>query len=541
MTSGGFLIAAALIVPLAMLAACVSARWRARMVDLLPAAPLPALLAAVLSGGDASLSLQPALGTAFVVDVPGAMLLGAAALLWIAAGAYATSFMRPDPGRGAFGVWWLLALVGNIGVLMVADLPSFYLFFAVGGLSAYGLIAHDETATSRRAGVIYIGFALLGEALLLMALVLLSTAGHEGTFLVRDAVAGVAQSPSRDIILALVVAGLGLKIALVPLHVWMPIAYTAAPIPAAAVLSGAAVKAGVIGLLRLLPLDAAIPDWGLPLAVLGIVSAFYGVAIGITQTNPKAVLAYSSISQMGLIAVAIGTGLANGDGATASAISFYAAHHVLVKGGLFLAVGIVLATGARPAWTVLVPAAVVALGLAGLPLTGGWLAKIAVKPGLGSGWIGSLAALAAAGSTLLMLHFLQCLSRLPHGARSERVPSGLLLPWLAIALASAAVPWALYPLATHQPYATVLSLDALWDGAWPIMLGVAMAWALRAFRVAIPAVPAGDVVVAYEAAIRTVGRGSTVLSAADRMLRSWPVASAGLLAIAAVLAATLVI
>ena len=82
----------------------------------------------------------------------------------------------------------------------------------------------------------------------------------------------------------------------------MPLAYTAAPIPAAAVLSGAAVKAGVIGLIRFLPFGAALPGWGEALAWAGFVSAFYGVAIGLTQQDPKTVLAYSSISQMGVIA-----------------------------------------------------------------------------------------------------------------------------------------------------------------------------------------------------------------------------------------------
>ena len=78
-------------------------------------------------------------------------------------------------------------------------------------------------------------------------------------------------------------------------------------------LSGAAVKAGVIGLIRFLPFGAPLQGWGEALVVIGFVSAFYGVAIGITQQNPKTVLAYSSISQMGVIAAALGMALAAGD------------------------------------------------------------------------------------------------------------------------------------------------------------------------------------------------------------------------------------
>ena len=159
--------------------------------------------------------------------------------------------------------------------------------------------------------------------------------------------AALPGSPWRDAALALTIAGFGLKIALVPMHGWMPLAYTAAPIPAAAVLSGAAVKAGVIGLIRFLPFEAALPGWGDALVVFGFVSAFYGVAIGITQRNPKAVLAYSSISQMGVIAVVLGMGLSAADKGAALDAAFYAAHHVLVKSALFLAIGVVAATSSR--------------------------------------------------------------------------------------------------------------------------------------------------------------------------------------------------
>ena len=120
--------------------------------------------------------------------------------------------------------------------------------------------------TARRApgapGRVYVSLAVLGEAFLLMGFVLLAAATPGGSLLIRDAVAALPASPWRESTLLLLILGFGLKIGLVPLHVWMPLAYPAAPIPAAAVLSGAAVKAGVIGLIRFLPLDAALPDWG---------------------------------------------------------------------------------------------------------------------------------------------------------------------------------------------------------------------------------------------------------------------------------------
>src|SRR5271169_3636634 len=179
-----------------------------------------------------------------------------------------------------------------------------------------------------------------------MAFVFMAAATPGSSLLIRDAVAALPTSPWLHAALALLILGFGLKIGLAPLHVWMPLAYTAAPIPAAAVLSGAAVKAGVI-FIRFLPFEPARPGWGGALAAAGLFTGFYGVAIGITQSNPKTVLAYSSVSQMGFIATVLGMGQAAGNGGVAMDAAFYAAHHLLVKGALFLAVGVVGLTGSR--------------------------------------------------------------------------------------------------------------------------------------------------------------------------------------------------
>jgi multicomponent Na+:H+ antiporter subunit A len=181
-------------------------------------------------------------------------------------------------------------------------------------------------------------------------------------------------------------------------------------------------------------------------AAAGFFSAFYGVAIGITQSNPKTVLAYSSVSQMGLLAGVIGTGLAVGNTSVATPAIFYAVHHTLVKGGLFLAVGVGALTRARRLWLVMLPAAVIALGLGGLPLTGGALAKLAIKGSLGEGVEGTLATLSSIASTVLMFHFLQRLKSSAPQDPDASAPIGLVLAWLAIAFAAVVLPWALYPL-----------------------------------------------------------------------------------------------
>jgi formate hydrogenlyase subunit 3/multisubunit Na+/H+ antiporter MnhD subunit len=268
-----------------------------------------------------------------------------------------------------------------------------------------------------------------------------------------------------------------------------------------------------------------------------VFGAYYGVVVGLTQSDPKTVLAYSSVSQMGLLVAVLGMGLRAGDGGTAIAVAFAAAWHLLAKGGLFLAVGVSSGAAARRPWPVLVPAAILALGLGGLPFTGGAIAKLAIKAPLGGGIVATLVTLAAAGTTLLMLHVLRCLMS-SAATRPGQAPAGLVLPWLAVAFASIAIPWALYP-AVIGPVSDVLAPAAMWAALWPVLAGTLLAVALRAWGPRLPSVPAGDLVVLGERAASGVAAWSVPLERADGVLRLWPVAGLSLLAVAVALGAAM--
>jgi formate hydrogenlyase subunit 3/multisubunit Na+/H+ antiporter MnhD subunit len=537
MTGAQVLLLAAVALPAAMLLACAAPRLRDGMWRMLWLAPLPGLAAALLARGG-SVSFGPARApSVLALDTPGAILLGSAAVLWIAAGIYAERDLRGGANGGWFVVCWLATLTGCFGAFLVADMPGFYLFLAVVSLGASGLILQGNTPQARRASGMYLAFALFAETAILMGFVLLAAGTPDGSLLMRDAAAALPGSPWRDPALALLIFGLGTKAALVPMHVWMPLAYPNAPIPAASVLSGAVVKVSIVGLIRVLPLDAAMPDWGTAMAAAGALGAYYGVVVGLTQSDPKAVLAYSSVSQMGLLVAVLGMGLRAGDSATALAVALAAAWHLLAKGGLFLAVGASSGTAARRAWPVLLPAAVLALGLGGLPFTGGAIAKLAMKPPPGDGIMATLVMLAAIGTTLLMLHFLRRLAA-SAATRAGQPSAGLILPWLAIAFASIAIPWVLYPTVIG-PVSEVLAPTALWAAAWPIVAGVLLALELRAWGPRLPTVPAGDLVVLGERGASRAATWTVALERADVVLRLWPVAGLSLLAVAVALGAAM--
>ena len=509
----------ALAVPLALLAVSVWTRGSIGVRVFLPFAPLPALIVAMLAP-DAHLTLPRVVWELqFALDGPSAILLGTASLLWATAGWYASDWLRDRPAADGFAAWWLLTLTGSVGVFMAADLISFYLTFAMVSLAAWGLVVHDNTAGARRAGVLYVSLALLGEAFLLMAFVLLASA-TPGSLAIRDVVAALPASPWRDSTLLLLLLGFGLKLGLVPLHVWMPVAHPMAPIPASAVLSGVVVKAGVIGLIRFLPFAVALPDWGGGLAAAGLLTAFYAVVIGITQRSVKAVLAYSTVSQMGVIAAVAGMGLARGVEATPLALAVYAAHHVLVKGALFLSVGVDQTAHRR--WLVLWPALLLTLSLGGAPFTGGSLAKFAIKTPLGDGVAAGLSTLSAAGTTVLMLHFTGRLAR-------SGAAGGSMLAWLTTAIAAVAVPWGVF-LATGGDRGA-LTFAALWAAAWPVVLGAGLAGALRRWGEGVPRCPEGDIAVFGEAAFDLVRPLGGQIERADTGLRAWPVAGVSLLSI----------
>ena len=205
---------------------------------------------------------------------------------------------------------------------------------------------------------------------------------------------------------------------------------------------------------------------------------------------------------------------------------------MLVKGALFLTV-VVAAADFRRGPGKLILAAALALSLAGLPFTGGALAKLALKAQFGYGPAASLASASAAGTALLMLHFLTRLGlEFPGDGRAWQTIGR---HWPAVALVAIFLPWLVYPVVGDVSEA--VTLGKLWDGLWPIIIGGGLAVALQRWGKALPRVPEGDTVVAAEAAFKASFGLSALFESVDARLRQWPIGGLSLLAIALVLAA----
>lgn len=441
-------------------------------IRLAPLTLLPALAAGLLPAGT-TLELDAVLlGMRLGVDATGRVFLLFSATLWLLAMFYAQRWLASDPRRARFFGFLLAAAAGNLGLCVAQDVLSFYWLFALMTFAAWPLVLHRATPAARHAGTVYVVLAVLGEIALLLALLPIVAAGG---MLVADVPAVVAASPWRDALMALLLIGFGAKTGVLGLHVVLPLAYAVTPAPGAAVLASAMIKAGLLGWLRFLPLGHALPDWGALFIALGLAAAFYGIVIGLAQREPKAILAYSSISQMGLITAGVGLGMmAPAAGAAALfAVTLYALHHALAKAALFLGEGLARATRGRARGWVLAGLALPALAIAGAPLTGGALAKHYLK-NLASfaPWpeaLPPLLALASVGTTLLMARLLWRIWHAP-GTVAGPWPAGLLLPWCGTLAAAVAGVW-LLPVERLA----ALAPAALSGAALPLMVGAAIA------------------------------------------------------------------
>lgn len=497
-------------------------------------APLPGLLLAVMATGDpadAYLSLPwLLLGSLWWVDEVRQVFLLTTSLLWLLAGIYARGYLGAKAGtdelqlarlRG-FEYLWLLTLAGNLLLLIAEDIPSFYAGFAMMTFSGYGLVIHFRSPEALRAGRSYLYLAVLGEGFMLAGL--LGTAAQAAEPLMSQI--PLILEPDNTSALPLMIClllGFGVKAGLPLLHVWLPVAHPVAPTPASAVLSGAMIKAGLLGWWLTLPLGSSSwPEVGQVLMLAGLVGALGAAIIGSLQHQAKAVLAYSSISQMGMMTSLVGAGLSDFTlwPLLVPALLLFVAHHGLNKGSLFLAVGI--AEKLKTSWA---PLLWIALLLPPLALVGwlgsGTLTKTLMKSSLYSeGWqqLAFWLTLAALGTSLLMARYLWLLSKMQQKLQEKQSPGLCMLgSWLLLIPLGLLVPWWL-PL--PETGLLVWPDQQGWlDLAWPVLAAFTLAlaaWALTRKSTAWQkyAPPSGDLLVVY----RLVGQG---LLAAFSRLATW--------------------
>jgi len=297
---------------------------------------------------------------------------------------------------------YLLCLCGLMGVTVTGDAFNLFVFLEISSLSSYVLIALGSDRRALTASYQYLVMGTIGATFIVIAVGLLYQA--TGSLNMADIANRLPETgyTNRTVIaaFAFMVIGAGLKIAIFPLHQWLPNAYTYAPNVVSAFLAATATKVSVYILLRFVfsvfgvEFSFETLPTALPFLVLAVLAMFLPSIVACFQKNVKRVLAYSSVAQIGYMI--LGLGFVSVAGLTASILHLF--NHALMKGALFLVLGAVFyrigschidrmaGLAKRMPWTM---AAFVGGGLSliGVPTTAGFVSKwYLILAALEKGW-----------------------------------------------------------------------------------------------------------------------------------------------------------
>ena len=289
------------------------------------------------------------------------------------------------PRPALFHALVLVNLGGLNGFAVAGDLFNLFVFMELLSVSAYALVAAGRAPGSALAALKYLLPGAVSSLLVLFAIGIVFAL--TGSLNMADAGSRLAAADAQTataLALAAFAAGFMVKAALFPLHFWLPDAHSAAPGPVSALLSALVIKVGVIGLLRteLLFGEAAEPALGQVLTVLGAVAIVAGAVAATVQRELKRLLAYSTVSNVGYIA--LGLGLATTPSVAGSLV--HVAYHGVTKAGVFLAAAALVersglhdiddlrGLGHRMPWTATALSAGM-VALAGVPPTAAFVGK----------------------------------------------------------------------------------------------------------------------------------------------------------------------
>jgi multicomponent Na+:H+ antiporter subunit D len=332
------------------------------------------------------LVLLPGLDMIFRVDALALLFLTLSAFLWLLTTIYAISYLGRGPYLSRFFGFFSLCVAATAGIALSGTLITFFIFYELLTLATWPLVVHHGNQASMRAGRLYLAYTLMGSASLLLGMVWLESLAGPIEFTVPGQLDGL-DPRSLQLIFWLLIAGLGVKAALVPLHGWLPAAMIA-PAPVSALLHAVAVvKAGAFGIVRIIydTYGTAFVfelGLGLPLAGLASLTIIYGSIRALQQSDIKRRLAFSTVSQVSYIA--LGASLLGPFAIIGGLV--HLVHQGLMKITLFFCAGALSkqlhihsveqlnGAGQRMPWTMAALTAG-ALGMIGVPPVAGFITK----------------------------------------------------------------------------------------------------------------------------------------------------------------------
>ena len=288
-----------------------------------------------------------------------------------------------------FFTLFLLSFAGLLGITITGDAFNLYVFLEIASLSSYALVALGPDRRALTAAYRYLVLGTIGATFILIGVgILYMMTGTLNMADLANRLVAVNTTRAIHVAFAFIIVGAGLKLALFPLHMWLPNAYTFSPAVVSAFLAATATKVGVYVFIRFVftIFGPAFSFGQMPLGeimlIFGLLAAFVASIIAIFQNNLKRMLAYSSVAQLGYMA--LGIGFASVDGLIGTLVHLF--NHALMKGALFMAlacmfhrlgsvdIGDIRGLGRRMPLT-MAAFVVGGLSLIGLPATVGFISK----------------------------------------------------------------------------------------------------------------------------------------------------------------------
>jgi multicomponent Na+:H+ antiporter subunit D len=383
----------------------------------------------------------PGLDLVLQVDALALLFVSLSAVLWFLTTVYAIGYLKNSPDRNRFFGFFSLCVSSTVGIALAGNLFTFFFFYELLTLTTYPLVVHRGSQAALRAGNTYLAYTLGGGAVLLVGTVwLYSLAGHgdfqQGGSL--DSLGPEARTQLQMIFLCLM-AGLGVKAALIPLHGWLPIAMVA-PAPVSALLHAVAVvKAGAFGIVRVVYEVYGIEFTHslallMPLSIVAAITIVWGSLRALSQDDLKRRLAFSTVSQVSYIV--LGVTLFGPIGTVGGLVHLI--HQGIMKITMFFCAGNYAETlglhkvseldgvGSRMPWNT-AAFTIAALGMIGVPPMAGFISKWYLGLGALSAGMAWALALLALSSLLNAAYFLPILYRAWFKPRmhpfEERIPA----------------------------------------------------------------------------------------------------------------------
>ena len=366
----------------------------------------------------------PPLGGCFEVDMLGVFMVFSISLLGFFVAIYSTTYMKGEKRLTEFYTLLILTMAGMTGVVLAGDMLTLFIFWEIMSITSYVLVSFFKGNWGGiEAGFKYLIMSSMAGAFILLSMSLIY--GMTGTLnfaSIASTLRGADLSPWMILLFGTLVIGFGVKSAIVPMHTWLPDAYSEAPDPVSSLLAGIATETALFALTRVLYIIFEPGVFMIPIAILALITMTFGNIMALRQDNVKRLLAYSSIAQIGYIMIGVSSGIVYG----LLGAFLHIFNHALMKGMAFLAVGnIVKQTGKHdvsqmqglgkvmPYTSLAITVAM--LGLGGVPGTSGFISKFVLfSAALGAGQP-ILAIVGVLNAALSMAYYLKVIMTLYSG------------------------------------------------------------------------------------------------------------------------------